>query len=120
MDKRTINERWDVTIKPANVEPYYINSHEAEAWYNGNAIYVPKNRIDEATGHILKESEIGKCLDKNKLLASKPACDRYMVRHIPKVGRIPAFALKREEFRSNHADDPDMHQSAAFKEAGSR
>jgi phage/plasmid primase-like uncharacterized protein len=92
-----IAERWAVTIKNVDSEGA-TNNREAVAWFDDAAIYIPKNRIREASGNALKESEIGAILARRELLASKPEADRFYVRWVPKVGRVGAYALRREKF----------------------
>ncbi len=102
-----IAERWDVTIK--NVDESRMNSRETIGWFDDSAIYIPRSRIREAIGGALKESQIGPVLDRRSLLASKPKEDRFCVPWVPKVGRIPAYALRRQEFgRSAHITEPDI------------
>ena len=52
--RQYIAERWDVSIK--TVEPKTgINNREAVGWYDDDTVYLPTNRVAEATGGILKE-----------------------------------------------------------------
>jgi hypothetical protein len=102
-----IAEGWDVTIKKVDADTG-INNREAAAWYDDDAVYIPKDRIGEATGNVLKERELGKALNNRKLLARKPEGDRYVIRWIPKVGGVSCFALSRRAFgRSTLMHDPD-------------
>jgi hypothetical protein len=105
--QRWIAERWDVTIKRLPIDSG-INNREAVAWYDEHAVYIPKARIREAAGNAVKESQIGKILDEQGLLAVKPEPDRCYVRTVPKLGKVVAYALSRKEFgRSEHHSEPD-------------
>jgi hypothetical protein len=86
-----------VTIKSVDAESG-LNNRETVAWFDDRAIYIPKTRIREAAGHILKVSEIGRILSELDLLAEKPKPDRFCVRWIPRIGRVTAYALRRDEF----------------------
>jgi hypothetical protein len=102
-----IFERWDVTIKRVNVD-HGINNREALAWYDDEAVYIPKRRIREATGNLLKENEIGAALHRASLLARRTETDRYYVRWVPKLGKVDAYALSRQQFgRSAQTRSPE-------------
>ena len=103
-----IAERWGVTIKNVDSEGG-VNNRETIAWYDDAAIYIPRNRVREAAGGALKESHIGAVLDRRGLLAAKPREDRFCIEWVPKVGKVTAYALRRQEFgRSGHIADPDI------------
>jgi hypothetical protein len=97
-----IAERWDVTIKSVDtgVDGFdrKLNNREAVAWYDDTAIYLPVQRIREASGETLKAQQIVKALTDRDLLADRQDKRRATVRWIPKIGRIDAYALKRREF----------------------
>ncbi|MGJ5029090.1 DUF927 domain-containing protein [Bradyrhizobium sp. HKCCYLS2038] len=97
-----IAERWDVTIKSVDTgTDYYdrkLNNREAVAWYDATAIYLPVQRLREASGETLKAQQIVKALIDRNLLAKRHSAKRATVRHVPQVGRIDAYALKRQEF----------------------
>jgi len=97
-----IAERWDVTIKSVDVGAagfdHKLNNREAVAWYDATAIYLPVQRLREASGETLKAQQIVKALIDRDLLAKRHNNKRATVRHVPEVGRIDAYALKRQEF----------------------
>lgn len=97
-----IAERWDVTIKSVDTGTdgfdRKLNNREAVAWYDQTAIYLPVQRIREASGETLKAQQIVKALTDRDLLAKRHNSKRASVRHVPEVGRIDAYALKRQEF----------------------
>jgi hypothetical protein len=111
--RQWVAERWDVTIKSVDAA-YPVGSREAVAWYDETAIYIPTNRIREASGNALKHSQIGAVLDKHDLLAARPEPDRFHVRWVPHIGKVSAYAVSRREFgRSQHVTEPDnltVHQ----------
>jgi phage/plasmid primase-like uncharacterized protein len=101
-----ISERWEVTIKPVNTRSR--NNREAVAWFDAKAVYITKGRLREAAGNTLKESQIAAILSQRGLLVEKPKPDRYCVEWIPKIGRIPAYALSRDFFgRQEQMPKPD-------------
>jgi hypothetical protein len=103
-----IAERWGVTIKNVDLESG-VNNRETVAWYDDVAIYIPRSRIREASGGSLKESQIGSMLHRRGMLVAKPDKDRFSIKWVPKVGKIRAYALRRQEFgRSGHIADPDI------------
>jgi hypothetical protein len=53
--RRWIAERWDVLIKSTKATSG-VNNRETIAWYDETAIYIPKERIREAAGNVLKVS----------------------------------------------------------------
>ena len=102
-----IAERWGVTVKNVDVDGG-INNRETLAWYDETIIYIPRDRIREAAGNNLKESEIGAILHRRGLLAVKPEPDRNTTRWVPKVGKVTAYALPRSQLgRSGQESDPD-------------
>jgi hypothetical protein len=104
--RRYVAERWDVTIKHVGGG----GPREAVGWYDANAVYIPKDRIREATGGILKEAHIGAMLHRRGLLARKDERDRFTVRWVPSIGRILCYALRRSEFgRSEAVQDPESN-----------
>jgi hypothetical protein len=111
--RRWILERWDVLLKPTTAAGG-INNRETLAWHDETAIYIPKDRIREATGNVLKESQIGAMLNRLGLLAQRGEPDRYTVRWVPRLGKLICYALRRSEFGpSNSAVDPEaftVHQ----------
>jgi len=96
--RRYIAERWDVTIRHVDPSPFKSNSREVVGWYDDTAVYIPKKRMPEAIGHVLKDTQIGRLLDRQGLLAKRSESDRYTVSWVPKVGRIECYALRRSEF----------------------
>lgn len=94
--RRWVAERWDVTIK--SVDGDRINNRETVAWYDDTAIYIPKDRLREAAGGTLRESQVASIIEGRGLLAKRPEPDRLYVRHVPKIGKLQAYALSRAEF----------------------
>ena len=101
-----ISERWEVTIK--NVNARSGNNREAVAWFDDKAVYIPKSRLREAAGNTLKKSQIAAILSQRGLLVEKPKADRYCVEWIPRIGRMPAYALSRGFFgHQGQMPEPD-------------
>ncbi len=113
--RRYIAERWDVTLK--SVTSALGANREAVGWYDDTAVYIPKDRMGEATGGILKGSHVGAMLDRLGLLASRPEPDRFTVSWVPKIGRVRSYALRLSEFgRSGAIKDPES-EFAVYKGA---
>ena len=103
--RRYIAERWDVTIRPTGP---MTGNREVLGWYDEIAVYIPKERMREATGGVLPEPHIGAMLSSRGLLAKRSGPDRFTVSWVPKVSRITAYALTRSEFgRSEAVQDPE-------------
>ena len=105
--RRFVAERWGATIQSLaqDINP----NREAVGWFDNDAVYIPKDRIFEATGKVLKESNIGPTLHRRGLLAKKPERDRYTVSWIPRVRQIKCYALRRDEFgRSDNVEVPEV------------
>jgi len=92
-----ISERWAVTLKCVNAERG-LNNREAVAWYDASAIYIPKDRLREAAGNSLQESQVASILQRHGMLVKHTEKDRLYVRYVPQVGRMKAYALSRSEF----------------------
>jgi hypothetical protein len=92
-----IIERWDVTIKKTSLASREDNNREAVGWYDRSAVYIPKNRLREATGNTFKDADVGSILDRAGMLESRRP-DRFTVNWIPNVGPVTAYALKRTQF----------------------
>jgi hypothetical protein len=104
--RQAIAENWDVTIKRLGVGQV-ANNREAHGWYDDHAVYIPKSRICEAAGNAVKESQIGKILDEQGLLASRTQSDRFTVAWVPQIGKMSAYALSRKAFgRCENDTDP--------------
>jgi hypothetical protein len=86
-----------------------INNREAVGWYDDDTVYLPTNRVAEATGGILKEQRIAAVLDQGGHLSRRGDTTRIAIRWIPKIGRIDCYALRRSEFgRTDKDTDPDQ------------
>jgi hypothetical protein len=104
---RWIAERWDVTIQSIQIAGSY--SREAVGWYDETSVYIPKDRMREATGNVLKDSHIGAILDRQGLLGNRSEQDRFTVRWVPKVGDVTSYALRRAKFgRSDAVREPGI------------
>ena len=89
-----IARKWEVSIK--NLFDNAPAFREAEAWFDEDCIYIPADTIVEAVGLGLKRSEIGKILDRHRLLKMKDG-DRKVFRRMPGLPGIPVFALDRSK-----------------------
>lgn len=108
-----IAERWDVTIKSVDTGAdgfdRKLNNREAVAWYDETAIYLPAQRLREASGETLKAQHVVKVLVGRDLLDKRHDSKRAAVRWVPKIGRVDAYALKRSEFGRRLAFFGDEH-----------
>ena len=107
-----VAERWDVTVKSIDAawddaSGVRVNNRETLAWYDADAVYIPRSRLREAAGNTLTEREIAQAIEKRGLLARRHDARRITVRWVPSVGRIDAYALRRDEFgRTASGTDP--------------
>jgi hypothetical protein len=93
------NERWGVTIKPAEGEGEgRLNNREAVGWYDKDSVYLPKKRLAEAAGHVLGEGQIASLLDRRDYLSRRTDKKRIAIRYVPGVGHVDCYALKRSQF----------------------
>ena len=90
-----IAERWNVTIRGIDAE---TGSREALGWYDGEAVYLPRERLREAAGNSLKERAIAKILHDLGHIKKRKDHERYTVSFIPRIGNIVAYALDRATF----------------------
>ncbi|MCJ2138407.1 hypothetical protein MKK69_30870 [Methylobacterium sp. J-026] len=95
-----VAERWDSEVLPTEIEiGTKAPNRNASAWYDDTAVYIPAHRIVEAAGGTLKETEIGRALDAQDLIAKRKDKDCNFHTFVPKVGRFKVYALRRAEFR---------------------
>ncbi|SFM62377.1 DUF927 domain-containing protein [Methylobacterium pseudosasicola] len=95
-----VAERWDSEVLPTEIEiGTKAPNRNASAWYDDTAVYIPAHRIVEAAGGTLKETEIGRALDAQGLIAKRKDKDCNFHTFVPKVGRFKVYALRRAEFR---------------------
>jgi hypothetical protein len=98
-----IAERWDVTVKSVDaawddLDGRRLNNRETFAWYDADTVYVPTTRLREAAGNVLTEREVAQALDQRGLLTRRHDERRIALRRVPNVGRIDAYALRRDQF----------------------
>jgi Domain of unknown function (DUF927)/Toprim domain len=113
-----IAERWDVTVKSVDAawddpDGRRVNNRETVAWYDADAVYIPTTRLREAAGNVLTEREIAQALDKQGLLARRNDSRRIALRRVPNVGRVDAYALRRDQFGRaavGYRPDLEVHQ----------
>jgi Domain of unknown function (DUF927)/Toprim domain len=92
---------WDVTVKSVDTgweDGRRPNNRETLGWYDPEAVYIPTSRLRQAAGDALTEREIAQALDSRGLLARRHDARRIAIRRVPRVGRIDAYALRRDEF----------------------
>jgi hypothetical protein len=108
-----IAERWDSSIK--RIENHgRLNSRDAVAWYDDNAIYVPTARIAEAAGNVLNGQAIGTLLAKRDLLAARRDDHHVALKWVSGVGPVQAYALSRSKFKDDPDDPPPTQQRKAY------
>ncbi|MGH1592295.1 DUF927 domain-containing protein (plasmid) [Methylobacterium phyllosphaerae] len=112
-----VAERWDSEVLPTEIEfGTKAPNRNASAWYDDTAVYIPAHRIVEAAGGTLKETEVGRALDAQGLIAKRKDKDCNFHTFVPKVGRFKVYALRRSEFRIATREEP----SAFTVHAGGR
>jgi hypothetical protein len=113
-----IAERWDVTVKSVDAawddpDGRRVNNRETVAWYDADTVYIPTTRLREAAGNVLTEREIAQALDKRGLLARRNDSRRIALRRVPNVGRVDAYAIRRDQFgraAAGYRPDLEVHQ----------
>ena len=102
-----VAERWGSDIQPTDPEEgTRATNRNALGWYDDEAVYIPAHRIVEAAGGTLKEIEIGRALEAQKLIAKTKDQDCFFVAYVPRVGKVKAYALRRDEFRMAARHEP--------------
>jgi len=101
-------ERWGTEIQPTepDLASNKTSNRNALAWYDDDTLYIPAHRIVEAAGGTLKETEIGRALDAQGLIAKRKAPDCFFHTFVPKIGRFKVYALRRSEFRLASREEP--------------
>jgi hypothetical protein len=92
--RQWVAERWGVSIRHVEVA---TGMRDAVAWFDGDTVYLPTNRLREAAGEVLKEQEISKVLEERGLLSKRGDEKRLAVKYVPKVGHLQCYALRRTE-----------------------
>jgi putative DNA primase/helicase len=95
--RRWIAERWNASLKGIG-SSHPINTRDAVGWYDDDAIHVPRAHIAEAADHVLGEQAIVKLLVTGDCLAARHSGKRAAVLFIKGVGRVTAYALRRDKF----------------------
>ena len=100
--------RWNSSLKNVRAGEGGSAARDSEAWYDYDAIYIPKERLREAAGGTLKEVQIADVLaQRGGLHRSKNAKTRYL-EYVPGLSYMKAYALSREKFGPKpDARDPD-------------
>lgn len=110
--RRYTAERWDVTIR--SVEDHGSAGREQVGWYDHDTVYIPKDRMFEACGKVLKASNIGPMLSRCRLLSRQTERDRYCTRWVPSIGKVACYPLRRDEFgRTGQASAESKDRVAA-------
>ncbi|MCW6512127.1 DUF927 domain-containing protein [Lichenifustis flavocetrariae] len=91
-----VAERWNVTLHDIDAETR--TNREAVGWFDNEAIYIPAHRLIEAAGGTLKEAEVGKALKARECLVRTKSPKHTFVDYVPKVGKLKAYVLSRNEF----------------------
>lgn len=114
--RQFIAERWGITIKNVEGDSGY---REAIGWYDKDAVYIPKDRIVEATGSFLKKTDIGLLLKRNNLLI-KHETDRFTYPYVPKVGHVTCYVLKRSAVGRHNEEEKEETDRLLTVIAGGR
>ena len=88
---------------PARLRDY---NRDAIGWYVDKAVYIPVDRIADASCGVLSERAIGRMLAERELLARHKK-NRLTVDYVPKIGFVPSYALKLAEFSPSTAFESD-------------
>jgi hypothetical protein len=104
-----IAERWESSIHAVGSEQ---KPRDAVGWFDDNAIYLPRERLREATGNTLKENAIADALSRRGALFKVEDAKRKYLRYVRGVGRVECYALSRKMV-GRTAEAPD--QSSTLK-----
>jgi hypothetical protein len=91
-----IPEHWNTSIR--HISDDRVLTRDAAGWYDDNIVYLPTFRASEAISGALSLPAFGRALKNKGLLRDNTDASRATVRWVPKVGKLDAYALKREEF----------------------
>ena len=100
-----VAERWNSSIRSTTGDNSQFR--EQTGWYDGDAVYIPAERLREAAGSSLKEIEIGRALNNLGYIAKKKSSDVYYCNYVPQIGKLKAYALTRKEFGRTGKDHDD-------------
>ncbi|WP_336490128.1 DUF927 domain-containing protein [Methylobacterium nigriterrae] len=95
-----IAERWGSSIHPTvSDEASRVPFRDAVGWYDGKAVYIPAHRIMEASGNVLKETEVARALNEMGFIVAQKDREHLSVGYIPGIRqKLKAYALCRTEF----------------------
>jgi hypothetical protein len=93
-----ISERWDSTIRYIDLTDEKSAVRDCVAFYDGSTVYIPKDRLVEAAGGALKETEVAAILKKANALTKTKSAAHSFTNYVTGVGRINAYALCRRQF----------------------
>ena len=109
--RQWLAEHWDSAIKeiressapvtqpPSTVLEVIRTNRDALGWYDKFAIYVPTERMREATGGVMSALSFIRWLERRGMLQMRPSSGRLAIRSVPGVGKVDCYALKHEGFR---------------------
>ena len=110
-----IAARWNSTCRYIGTTFHHLR--DADAWYDNDAVYIPRAAIAAAAGHVLSEQELLKIFVDGKHLAARHDGKRAAVRYIKGVGAVTAYALNRTEFGPEAAAAAEKEAKAAVEDA---
>ena len=92
--QRWIAERWGSSIHSLVSSDYdKATSKDAVGWFDDEAVYLSDQRLVEAAGVSLKETEIARALNSRGLLTKRKDAEHLSISFVPRAGRMKAYAL---------------------------
>lgn len=105
--------RKGTSIKDAdNPEPW---GGKVLGWYDRDNVYLPVESVMEATAYRWKKEKLSRVLTETGLISKREEPNRAIIRNVPNVGKVKAYALDRkmllgdaEDFRIESVTDGNV------------
>ena len=111
--QRWIAERWGSSIHSLVSSDYdKATSKDAVGWFDDEAVYLSDQRLVEAAGVSLKETEIARALNSRGLLTKRKDAEHLSISFVPRAGRMKAYALSRDQFGRGSDTKSSLHAVA--------
>ncbi len=109
--RQWIAERWRTSLHGIHAEER--PTRDAVGWWDGDCVYLTPDRLVEAAGGALKETQIAKALNENGMLAKTKGERHLYCSWVPTVGKLKAYALSREHF--GRGRDAEPHEDGGLR-----
>lgn len=108
-----INAKWDRSVVEIGSEN---GVRDIEAWYDDTLIYLPPEKLIEATGGVSREAEIKRALDANEVVEYEKngSNRRFISRRIPGIGPLKHIRLIKKAFRESNVQAKELAPEDIF------